>query len=155
MPEPNIIDETSVSAGRIFLCTEGDSSKFWRVRVEGNIQTVCYGRIGTDGHELIKTFDSSIVATKATDKLMAEKLGKGYREVSELEAKAAHDAACKVEGASTSTPQKPRRVSKRRAALGQQLTLFLEVEGEVGESSAKQAALVPEAVPPPALALEF
>ncbi len=155
MPEPNVIEETSVSAGRIFLCTEGDSSKFWRVRVEGSVQTVCYGRIGTDGHELIKTFDSPIVATKATDKLIAEKLGKGYREVSELEEKAAHDAACRVEGPSFSTPQKPRRVSKRRATLGQQLTLFLEVEDEGGESSARQTALVPEVVSPPALALEF
>ena len=140
---------------RIFLCTEGDASKFWRVRVEDSLQTVRYGRIGTDGHELIKTLDSPAAATKATNKLIAEKLGKGYRQVSELEAKAAHDAVCRVEVVGPSTSQKPRRVSKRRAAPGQQLTLFLEVEDEGSESSAKQAVLPPEVVPPPALALEF
>ena len=123
-----MLSDVIADSERIFLCTEGDSSKFWRVRVEGSIQAVCYGRIGTDGHELIKTFDSPVAVTKATDKLIAEKLGKGYRQVSELEAKAAHEAANSGGEAGASKTPKPRRVRKRPTAKGQQLALFLDEE---------------------------
>jgi predicted DNA-binding WGR domain protein len=67
---------------RVFLCTEGDFRKFWRVHVAECVQTVCYGRIGTDGHQLTKTFESETAARQATEKLISQKLGKGYREVS-------------------------------------------------------------------------
>jgi predicted DNA-binding WGR domain protein len=123
-----------VVAERIFLCTEGEASKFWRVRVERTVQTVRYGRIGTEGHELTKTLEGPVAARKATQKLIAEKLGKGYREVSEQEATAAHDAARADMGETTMTtssaPRRPRRAGKPQNALGQQLLLsFGEEEG--------------------------
>lgn len=77
---------------QIFLCTEGESRKFWRVRLEGNLQQVRYGRLGTDGQALTKTFDSPAAAHKATDKLILEKRGKGYRPVSEAELQAVAQA---------------------------------------------------------------
>lgn len=140
---------------RIFLCTEGDASKFWRVRVENSLQTVRYGRIGTDGHELTKTFDNAVLASKATEKLIREKLGKGYREVPEKEAEAAHDAARSSEDVTATATPKPRQVGKRRATLGHQLTLALEAEDEDRESSTRQATLPTEFVSPQTLALEF
>lgn len=140
---------------RIFLCTEGDASKFWRVRVESSLQTVRYGRIGTDGHELTKTFDDATLASKATEKLIREKLGKGYREVSEQEAKVAHDAARSSDEATVSARPKPRRVGKRSTTKGQQLALFLDEE-EPGDAS-WVSWTVPASVmaPPPVLTLEF
>lgn len=39
---------------------------------------VRYGRIGTDGQEKIKSFDSTTQAEKERDKLIAQKTKKGY-----------------------------------------------------------------------------
>ena len=63
---------------RIFHCTENGSYKFWRVRIQGSEQTVCYGRIGTPGQTQTKTFESAEAAHVATEKLIAQKQAKGY-----------------------------------------------------------------------------
>lgn len=149
------MSEHTVTPERIFLCTEGDASKFWRVRVEGSLQTVRYGRIGTDGHELTKTFDSATLASKATDKLIREKLGKGYREVSDQESKEAHDAARPSEDEVTPATPKPRRVGKRSIANVKQLTLFLDDEEAGNAHPVTRAVLTPTVTPPPVLALDF
>nr|WP_309693769.1 WGR domain-containing protein [Armatimonas sp.] len=137
-----MLSDIIADSERIFLCTEGDSSKFWRVRVEGSIQAVCYGRIGTDGHELIKTFDSSVAATKATDKLIAEKLGKGYRQVSAGEATAAHETARATTGerdvTATRASRKPRKARKPQTLPWQQLLLSFD------EEESKEAGAVVE-----------
>lgn len=66
---------------REFHFSEGTSNKYWRFTVDGVTQTVHYGRIGTAGQEATKTFDSDSAATTASDKLIAEKVKKGYVEV--------------------------------------------------------------------------
>ena len=59
---------------------EGSSNKFWNATVEGNVFTVRYGRIGTEGQVSEKTLGSPAEAEKAYDKKVAEKLKEGYRE---------------------------------------------------------------------------
>jgi cell wall assembly regulator SMI1/predicted DNA-binding WGR domain protein len=66
---------------RRFECKEGSSNKFWEVTVSGNTLTVRFGRIGTAGQEKSKTFANLALAQKEQDKLIAEKQGKGYKEV--------------------------------------------------------------------------
>lgn len=57
---------------------EGSSNKFWKIELDGSSHTVQYGRVGTNGQTQTKTFDSAAEAKKSFDKLVAEKLKKGY-----------------------------------------------------------------------------
>lgn len=66
---------------RRFECTEGTSNKFWEVAVNDKEVTVRWGRIGTTGQAQTKAFADPAAAGKYADKMIAEKLGKGYEEV--------------------------------------------------------------------------
>ncbi|HEY1816443.1 MAG TPA: WGR domain-containing protein [Kofleriaceae bacterium] len=59
---------------------EGNSSKFWRARVEGKTLYVNYGKIGSNGQTQVKDFASPDVATREYDKLVNEKRRKGYQD---------------------------------------------------------------------------
>jgi predicted DNA-binding WGR domain protein len=59
---------------------EGNSSKFWRARVEGATLYVNYGKIGAAGQTQVKDFGDSAGAQKEYDKLVREKRKKGYQE---------------------------------------------------------------------------
>ncbi len=61
-----------------FELSDGKSNKFWQVDVQDTDLVVRYGRIGTDGQEKIKSFDSTTQAEKERDKLIAQKTKKGY-----------------------------------------------------------------------------
>jgi predicted DNA-binding WGR domain protein len=69
-----------MSTRRRFEFVEGTSSKFWEIVVEGAGHTVLFGRIGTDGQTKKKAFPSEAAARADADKLVKEKLVKGYRE---------------------------------------------------------------------------
>ena len=73
---------------RRFEMVEGTSSKFWEIALEGASFTVRFGRIGTDGQTQNKSFQSPTLAQTEHDKLVAEKVKKGYREVSAPRARA-------------------------------------------------------------------
>ena len=75
---PLRLEEASVSRSLVF--DQGSSNKFWHVSVSGSELTVSYGRIGSNGQRNIKVFDSAERACREMDKLVAEKLGKGYRD---------------------------------------------------------------------------
>ncbi len=60
---------------------EGASSKFWEIELEGSGFTVRWGRIGTNGQTQQKNFATEQKAKDEHDKLLAEKLKKGYAEV--------------------------------------------------------------------------
>ena len=68
-------------AARRFIFSDAKSSKFWQVEQNGAEFTVTYGKIGSDGQTKSKTLDSKEDATKAVEKLIEEKTGKGYSEV--------------------------------------------------------------------------
>ncbi len=65
---------------RTFTFSHGRSNKFWNIELRGCGFTVVYGRIGTVGATLSKTFADEATARKEHDKLVAEKLAKGYVE---------------------------------------------------------------------------
>jgi predicted DNA-binding WGR domain protein len=56
---------------------EGNSSKFWRARVEGGMLYVNFGKIGTNGQTQVKDLGPD-GAKKELDKLEREKRKKGY-----------------------------------------------------------------------------
>jgi predicted DNA-binding WGR domain protein len=66
---------------REFQFVEGSSKKFWAIQLAGNAFDVAFGRIGTAGQTQCKEFKTAGEAVKAHDKLIAEKVAKGYVEV--------------------------------------------------------------------------
>jgi uncharacterized protein (TIGR02996 family) len=57
---------------------EGTSNKFWEITLAGTSFTTTYGKIGANGQTTIKKFASAAEARLAHDKLVAEKVKKGY-----------------------------------------------------------------------------
>ncbi|HMV69798.1 MAG TPA: WGR domain-containing protein, partial [Myxococcota bacterium] len=64
-----------------FELSEGSSHKFWQIEVTGESFTVTYGRIGTAGQAQTKSFADAAAAQAEADKLVREKVKKGYAEV--------------------------------------------------------------------------
>ncbi|MDI7225151.1 WGR domain-containing protein [Leptospira santarosai] len=56
------------------------SDKFWSIETSGNSFTVTYGKTGTVGQTQTKSFDNEEKCLKEAEKLLAEKLKKGYVE---------------------------------------------------------------------------
>lgn len=83
VPKAKKGEESMASAAtkRRFEFSEGSSNKFWEISVAGSDVTVRFGRIGTNGQAQTKKLPDAAAATKHADKLIAEKLGKGYTEV--------------------------------------------------------------------------
>jgi len=67
---------------RTFEFKDGKSNKFWNIALKGKAFTVTFGKIGTAGQSQEKKFSSDAAARTAHDKLVAEKLAKGYVETS-------------------------------------------------------------------------
>jgi len=77
--EPPATPEAALSM-REFIYGEGNSNKFWRIGVTDAEVVVSFGRIGTKGQTLIKSLESPERALREAEKLIAEKLRKGYQE---------------------------------------------------------------------------
>ena len=58
--------------------SEGTSNKFWEINLSGKSFTTTYGKIGTSGQTTIKSWKNDAEAKKEYDKLVAEKVKKGY-----------------------------------------------------------------------------
>ena len=67
-------------AERTFEFSDAKSHKFWNVDLRGTDVVTKYGRIGTDGQSTVKSHASVEAAQKTFDKLVNEKLKKGYVE---------------------------------------------------------------------------
>ena len=76
--KPEVV--TPTSGQRRFEFNDEKSSKFWEIAVSGSDVTVRFGRIGTTGQTQTKSFADDAAATKHADKLVAEKVEKGYVE---------------------------------------------------------------------------
>lgn len=74
------VDIRAADTVRSLVYQAGTSHKFWRAAVRGAELTVSYGRVGTAGQTLVKTFDSIERAEREMNKLVEEKLRKGYTE---------------------------------------------------------------------------
>jgi predicted DNA-binding WGR domain protein len=58
--------------------SEGTSNKFWQIDLSGKSFSTTYGKIGTAGQTTVKQFKTDADAKKEYDKLIAEKVKKGY-----------------------------------------------------------------------------
>ena len=76
-----IVDKPSETKARRFEYSEGKSNKFWEISVQGADMTVNFGRIGTNGQTKTKTFADAAAAQREADKLIEEKTGKGYQQI--------------------------------------------------------------------------
>jgi predicted DNA-binding WGR domain protein len=65
---------------RRFEFIAGNSAKFWEVSCLNSAVTVRFGRLGTDGQSQTKELESPDRARQHADKLIAQKLAKGYVE---------------------------------------------------------------------------
>ena len=63
-----------------FQYSDATSHKFWTIDLSGKSLTVTYGKVGAEGQTHTKTFASAGAATAEADKLIREKLRKGYIE---------------------------------------------------------------------------
>ncbi len=71
---------------RRFVYQDAKSDKFWDIDFEGTTQTVVYGKTGTAGREVVKEFPTTEECTKESEKLILQKLKKGYTELGKGEA---------------------------------------------------------------------
>ena len=65
---------------RTFAFKDGTSDKFWNIELAGKSFTVTFGRTGTNGQTQTKTFGTADEAKREHDKLVSQKLKKGYTE---------------------------------------------------------------------------
>ncbi|NEQ48486.1 MAG: WGR domain-containing protein [Leptolyngbya sp. SIOISBB] len=61
--------------------SDGKSDKFWCISLDEATHTVSYGRVGTKGQTKKKEFASAAAAEKSFEKLVREKLKKGYARI--------------------------------------------------------------------------
>lgn len=76
----DVASSPPVATVRRFELVEGASKKFWEIMQSGCDMTVRYGRIGTNGQSQTKSFPDELRATREVQKLIAEKIKKGYGE---------------------------------------------------------------------------
>ncbi|WP_242342062.1 AAA domain-containing protein [Anaeromyxobacter terrae] len=85
-PAPGAASEQSAATSepapgtRHFEFVAGASRKFWEVAVAGSAVTVRFGRLGTAGQTQQKLFSDPATAARTADRLVREKLAKGYLE---------------------------------------------------------------------------
>jgi len=82
---PGVESATSLQAAaghgtRRFEFTGGSSHKFWEITLAGTQHSVRFGRIGTKGQTVTKTFDDAAAARRDCERLIRSKQAKGYRE---------------------------------------------------------------------------
>lgn len=70
---------------RNFINQSELSNKFWNIECEGKIQKIKFGKTGTKGRETIKEFESEKKCLEESEKLIKQKLSKGYSEINENE----------------------------------------------------------------------
>ncbi|MBV9124451.1 MAG: STM4015 family protein [Planctomycetes bacterium] len=121
---------------REFQFTEGTSKKFWAIELEGTRHTVHFGRIGTAGQTQTKEFDNEDKARKSYEKLLAEKVNKGYVEVTApTEAKEAEAKPAPSKSRKKASPEPELPVALR-------LDLSYEEAREGGRLTDRLAALL-------------
>jgi predicted DNA-binding WGR domain protein len=92
---------------RAFELKDSKSDKFWTITLDGRAHTVHFGRRGTSGQEQTKEFGSEEEARKSHEKLIAEKLKKGYVEVTPAGGAAAPAAPSRPPPAPRAPPARP------------------------------------------------
>jgi predicted DNA-binding WGR domain protein len=81
---------------RTFEFRDDKSAKFWSIDLQAKSYTVRFGKIGAAGQTQTTEFASEAEARAGQDKLVAEKIKKGYVEVGVVGAPAADSAGAKA-----------------------------------------------------------
>lgn len=68
---------------RNFINQNGVSDKFWNIEYWGKTQKIVFGKTGTKGRETIKEFEDEMECTQESEKLIGQKIKKGYTEILE------------------------------------------------------------------------
>lgn len=68
--------------------SDGSSNKFWEITLDGKSFKTTFGKIGSSGQTQLKQFGSDAAAKKVYEKLIAEKVKKGYEPAGSGKAKA-------------------------------------------------------------------
>jgi len=123
---------------REFEFRDGSSDKFWKITLDGSATTVNFGRRGTNGQTQTKEWASEDEARKNYDKLIAEKVKKGYVETTSGATTATAAVAAKAPAAATPKTPHPNPLpaargegtgSARGEGTGSDLPLPLAGEG--------------------------
>jgi predicted DNA-binding WGR domain protein len=93
------------SGRRTFEFRDDKSAKFWCIDLQGRSFTVWFGKLGAAGQTQTKDFADEAKAKKEYDKLVAEKVKKGYVEVGAAAAPAAPAAHTGTAKAAAKTPK--------------------------------------------------
>jgi len=79
-PAPSAAAPSEFGPKQHLELVEGTSSKFWEVERQGHELYIRFGRIGSQGQTRLKTFADPAAAASEAQKLVAQKLRKGYVE---------------------------------------------------------------------------
>lgn len=116
------------------------ASKFWEIAVQGTSFTVRFGKLGTEGQTQKKSFGSPALAARAVDAIVAEKVGKGYREVGAKKAKTSPAKDAK------SAPSKAKANAKTAPAKDAKSAPAKSAPTKANAKNTKTKASVPPAV---------
>ena len=104
-------------AKKYFELIEGKSAKFWHAELNGDTQVVRYGRIGTKGRETEKSYANPAVAKLTFEKLIQQKLAKGYVKVNKAQGEThTQTADSKTRSGSSKKPTKKGVTKSRRSS---------------------------------------
>lgn len=151
----------AAATARQLVYQEGGSQKFWNIELDGASHVVWFGRIGTQGQRQSKEFSSAAEAKTSYDKLVAEKVKKGYVDASggSGAAPAAAPPAAKTKSAAAPAAggAAPKAAAKTKAAgKGKASAPASEAEAaDVPATPAASASPSPSAVAPPPAPLDL
>lgn len=112
--------------------SEGSSNKFWDINLSDKSFTTTYGKIGSNGQTTIKTFKSSDDARKEYDKLVAEKVKKGYVLVGGKGKAAKGGGDAKAEKADKAAkPEKGKKAAAAEATTGKRDARNADLEAAI------------------------
>ncbi len=127
------MSETGTGTKRSLTFQDGSSNKFWTIELNDDSHTVHFGRVGTQGQAQTKSFGSAAEAKKSFDKLVAEKIKKGY-----VDEDGAAPAAMPTPTAKTAKPK-----SKKSAADSEEATPAEEMATATATPTKAAAAATP------------
>lgn len=128
---------------RNLVFSEGTSNKFWNITLNGTEHTVQFGKVGTAGQSQTKTFACEAEAQTSYNKLVAEKVKKGYVDAGALGVKALGVEKPEVQPslAQVAPPDSPKLISEDTTPNAQRPTPVQPVT-----SNGQPATILP---PPP------
>lgn len=66
---------------RYFINQDGFSNKFWNIEIREKTQVITFGKVNTEGRKTEKEFETQEECQRETEKLISQKIKKGYVEV--------------------------------------------------------------------------